>query len=286
MMRPSTPSRRRASGTLLLGAAAALAAASVASGAGKPARAGTTAPPAGTTAASASSPASAPASALPPGVACRINGKDIPKDRFIAELDAALGESYRETFVGHVLVEDRAAQAGITASDSEIETRVKSSVDQVLGGSFGGDESRMKDALAERGMTLEGWKKRLRIESRSDVLVDKLVRKDREVSDDTLKRLYEEKYGPGGVQIKVRHVLKNVLVAASQEYTLQHLLGHRAYFGVTGNARSVKEYFFQAERVLFNWLNRRSQRRSFNWEQYRQWLASWYPQPRVIHALY
>src|SRR5262249_23294410 len=54
-----------------------------------------------------------------------------------------------------------------------------------------------------------------------DVLVEKLVRMDRKVPDETIARLFEERYGPGGTQVKVRHILKNVLVAASQEYTLQ-----------------------------------------------------------------
>jgi peptidyl-prolyl cis-trans isomerase SurA len=163
----------------------------------------------------------AAAAPLPPGVVLRINGKDIPRDRFIAELDAALGESYRETFIGHVLVDEQASKLGVSASDAEIDTHVQASIDQVLGGSFGGDKDRMNAALEERGMTLEGWKKRLRLDARSDVLLEKLVRKDRKVSDDTLERLFEDRYGPGGNQIKIRHILKNVLVAASQEYTLQ-----------------------------------------------------------------
>jgi len=172
--------------------------------------------------AAAPKPAAAPAAApLPPGVMFRVNGKDIPREKFIAELDAALGESYRETFIGHVLVEDQASKSGITASEAEIDARVRANMDQVLGGTFGGDQDRMKEALEERGMTLDGWKKRLRLDARSDVLLEKLVRKDRQVSDDTLKRAFEERYGPGGTQVKVRHILKNVLVAASQEYTLQ-----------------------------------------------------------------
>lgn len=73
---------------------------------------------------------------------------------------------------------------------------------------------------------------------------------------------------------------------AMQQHVLLHLRGHRECFGINGNARSLNEYFFQVERILFKWLNRRSQRQSFCWERYRPWLQSWYPEPRVIHALY
>jgi group II intron reverse transcriptase/maturase len=70
-----------------------------------------------------------------------------------------------------------------------------------------------------------------------------------------------------------------------QQYVLRHLLGHRAYYGIAGNAKSLKEYFHQVERVLYRWLNRRSQRRSFTWERYCQWLQSWYPRPQIVRVL-
>ena len=70
-----------------------------------------------------------------------------------------------------------------------------------------------------------------------------------------------------------------------QQYVLRHLLGHRGYYGIAGNAKSLKEYFRQVERVLFRWLNRRSQRRSFTWERYCEWLKSWYPRPQIVRVL-
>lgn len=48
---------------------------------------------------------------------------------------------------------------------------------------------------------------------------------------------------------------------AMQRYVLNHVRGHMQYFGVTGNGGSICEYLFQVERVVFRWLNRRSQRR-------------------------
>jgi RNA-directed DNA polymerase len=43
------------------------------------------------------------------------------------------------------------------------------------------------------------------------------------------------------------------------------LRGYYNYFGVIGNFRSLKSYFDQVRRLLYKWLNRRSQRRSFNY---------------------
>jgi len=72
---------------------------------------------------------------------------------------------------------------------------------------------------------------------------------------------------------------------AMQEYVRLHLRGYIQYFGVSGNSRSVRTYVFHVERLLFKWINRRSQRRSFNWPRYHDWIRSWFPRPRIVHAL-
>ncbi|MCP4352981.1 MAG: group II intron reverse transcriptase/maturase [Desulfobacterales bacterium] len=44
------------------------------------------------------------------------------------------------------------------------------------------------------------------------------------------------------------------------------LRGYYNYYGVIGNYNSLSSFFFQAVRILFKWLNRRSQRKSYNWK--------------------
>ena len=40
------------------------------------------------------------------------------------------------------------------------------------------------------------------------------------------------------------------------------------YYGVHGNAASLKEFFNKAMRILLKWLNQRSQRHSYTWPGY------------------
>jgi len=63
--------------------------------------------------------------------------------------------------------------------------------------------------------------------------------------------------------------------------------GHIRYYGVTFNTRSVEKFLYLATRILFKWINRRSQRRSFNWERFSKFMKR-YPLPRakIWHALY
>ena len=41
--------------------------------------------------------------------------------------------------------------------------------------------------------------------------------------------------------------------------------GYWNYYGVVGNSASLTQFFYRSKRILFKWLNRRSQRRSYTW---------------------
>src|SRR6266446_6812561 len=46
------------------------------------------------------------------------------------------------------------------------------------------------------------------------------------------------------------------------------LQGHYNYYGVSGNLEGVKHYYEQTRRLLFKWTNRRSQKKSWDWETF------------------
>ena len=58
------------------------------------------------------------------------------------------------------------------------------------------------------------------------------------------------------------------------------LQGHIAYYGVTFNLHTVSAFSFLAIRTVYKWLNRRSQRKSFSWEQFEKFMTN-YPPPKV-----
>ena len=65
-------------------------------------------------------------------------------------------------------------------------------------------------------------------------------------------------------------------------YFRQHLQGHIQYYGVSGNYRQLAAYAYFASRLLYKWLNRRSQRRSTDWARFRTTLHSrWLPTLRI-----
>lgn len=61
------------------------------------------------------------------------------------------------------------------------------------------------------------------------------------------------------------------------------LLGYRNYYGVIGNSHMLSRYYYEVTRLLYKWLNRRSQRRSMTWAQFTRRLPGWeLPPPRVV----
>lgn len=65
------------------------------------------------------------------------------------------------------------------------------------------------------------------------------------------------------------------------------LRGHYQYYGVSGNMESIKRYHHLTIRLVFKWLNRRSQCKSFNWERFNKYLNHYpLPKPRIVHNLY
>jgi hypothetical protein len=56
--------------------------------------------------------------------------------------------------------------------------------------------------------------------------------------------------------------------------------GHLNYFGVTDNTHVLKQFRMAVRRLLFKWLNRQSQKRSFTWESFLRYEAR-YPLPRT-----
>ena len=67
----------------------------------------------------------------------------------------------------------------------------------------------------------------------------------------------------------------------------EKLRGHYQYYGVTDNYRRLDRYREEVKRLLFKWLNRRSQRRSFNWEEFKRLLERYpLPKPRIEVNLY
>lgn len=61
------------------------------------------------------------------------------------------------------------------------------------------------------------------------------------------------------------------------------LRGYYNYYGFAGNYATLNRFAYAVEKMWFKWLNRRSQRKSFNWEEFQGVLKRYpLPKPRIL----
>ncbi|AQS58424.1 hypothetical protein [Desulforamulus ferrireducens] len=65
------------------------------------------------------------------------------------------------------------------------------------------------------------------------------------------------------------------------------LRGHFGYYGITDNGDIISKFFYDTIRLLYKWLNMRSQRTSFDWEKFNLFLQQCsLPKPRISVNIY
>jgi hypothetical protein len=64
------------------------------------------------------------------------------------------------------------------------------------------------------------------------------------------------------------------------------LQGYYNYYGMIGNSERLKEFYNQAIEILKKWLNRWSQRKSYNWQGFKDIISYLkVPRPRITEGI-
>jgi len=65
------------------------------------------------------------------------------------------------------------------------------------------------------------------------------------------------------------------------------MFGHYRYYGISGNMPSMKAFYTKALRLAHKWINRRSQKKSYNWSQFLKFVKyNPLPLPKIYHLTY
>ena len=64
----------------------------------------------------------------------------------------------------------------------------------------------------------------------------------------------------------------------------QKMMGYYQYYGISGNIRGLQSFYYHTTELAFKWINRRSQRKSYNWGQFNRFLSfNPLPKPKIFH---
>lgn len=65
------------------------------------------------------------------------------------------------------------------------------------------------------------------------------------------------------------------------------LTGHYNYYGISGNFAAIKWYYHRTRKLTLQWMNRRSRKKSWNWEEFEKYLKTYpLPTPKLTYAIY
>ena len=97
-----------------------------------------------------------------------------------------------------------------------------------------------------------------------------------------------KKYSAAIAKLKLWLMLNRILpIKLIWKALALKLQGHYNYYGLSGNFDAIKQYYYHTRRLVFKWLNRRSQKKSWNWEQFQiYWDKHQLPKPELKYAIY
>ena len=71
------------------------------------------------------------------------------------------------------------------------------------------------------------------------------------------------------------------------DYAKRIVNGYLEYFAINDNMKRISQFVHEVRGIMFKWLNRRSQKRSFDWERFSKILERVnFPQPKIRHHLF
>ena len=123
---------------------------------------------------------------------------------FAAWMRRSFGEKLIERFVQSYLVHRMARQKKITVTDDEVRARTEEDGARIISDLHDGDREAWLQEIKKAGRTEATFRHEYLLRMRTALLVEKLIRSERTLSADEVRRGWEEEYGPGGVRHEIR----------------------------------------------------------------------------------
>ena len=83
-------------------------------------------------------------------------------------------------------------------------------------------------------------------------------------------------------------IIRNIICMKELwERLSRKIRGHYQYYGVSENSGGIQSFYYRTVRMVYKVLNMRSQKKSYNWSEFNQYLKKFpLPQPRIAHNFY
>jgi len=156
--------------------------------------------------ASAASATDLPPLTLPPGVVATVNGDSISLEEYKEFLYTLQCKQHLKDLVAFRLLEAEAKKYDIAVTEQDLQEKIDGFWNQFVNQRHGGDRGKAERELREMGFTGEQYSRYQAFMAKKDLLLDRLAFRTRVVTDDVLKKRFDQKYGVDGVRVELRHI--------------------------------------------------------------------------------
>lgn len=139
--------------------------------------------------------------------ALSLGGETVTRGEYARWMLDIWGEVYARTYAEDVLVQRKAAAAGIAVSEEEVLARARQQIQDIIDKDFLRNRQRWYESLTRSQRTEEQFLRRLCHRLRVNLLVEKLIQKELRVDDARLRQHFEGTYADGGVRREVSMIL-------------------------------------------------------------------------------
>ncbi|MBI5362089.1 MAG: peptidylprolyl isomerase [Planctomycetes bacterium] len=136
-----------------------------------------------------------------------IGGEAVTRAEYARWIHSIWGEVYVRTFAEDLLVRRKAAELGIQVDEEEVQQRAREYVQDIIDKDFLENRQRWYDKLAVSGSTEADFLREQCRRLRTSLLVEKLVLREREVTDEEVRRRFASALGPDGVWREASKIL-------------------------------------------------------------------------------
>jgi len=103
----------------------------------------------------------------------------------------------------------------------------------------------------------------------------------------TSKKKFNKKVKEMDKEIRERIIDFGYKATDAIKWINQVLVGYFHYYGITDNTKMLNSFVYRIDRILFKWLNRRSQKRSYTWDSYGEFKKEFpLAKPRIYVNIY
>ena len=134
-----------------------------------------------------------------------VNGSAISEAEYGSYLIETVGKRPLRGLINRKLAAAEAEKLGIEIEDSAVQAAFDEIWSTLLE-RWQGDETKAKVELERQGFTVATYRRLVEGSRRHELIVDAICRATREVTQDAIRKRFENEYGPGGKRVEVRHI--------------------------------------------------------------------------------